>query len=343
MKPYLKNLFTLVFGLWLLAHPSFGQDDPGAYLDKLGRSYAQINKDTWEYIKQASKGKSANKTEKRRNELVNTLRTAKAQVVKTKPYQGDASMRDAVVNQLNMSINVMNNDFKKIVNLERIAEESYDDMEAYLLTKARVNAKMDSVFSQLKAAEKEFANKHGIKLIEDDSKLSKKLKNASEVNDYYNQLYLLFFKSYWYESKLVEAVGTGKVSDIEQYRQSLASVSQEGLQALRSIKAFRGEGNLKQACQQILNFYRNEANVHIPKQVDFFVKKDKMETISKNYAAKKKKSLTQDDVSKYNQAVADYNQQIGVFNKTNDLLNNNRSKYLNNWNKASNSFNNKFL
>jgi hypothetical protein len=336
-----KALFclSLIFSMTL-----FGQDSPVDHMNQLYENYEQISKDTWDYIRQASRGKNANKIEKRRNELATTLRTSKYEANKVSTYKGDASLKIAVVNYLNLSYLVINDNYKKIVNMESIAEESYDAMEAYLLTKERVNDKMDSAFSVLQTAIDSFAATHNVTINEsDNSRISKKLKNASRVNKYDNKVYLLFFKSSFYDEQMITAQNEGKIGDIEQYRQTLEITSKEGMDLLKEISGFEGDNSLKDACFKMLEFYYGEAVRYTPKQVDFYQKKDKMEVSLKNYQSKNKKSLTQKDVDEYNNAVNEYNEAIKSFNETNDYLNKYRTLRLDNFNKVRDDFFNKYL
>lgn len=319
------------------------QDSPVDYMSKLGENYKQISKDTWDYIKQASRGKNASKIEKRRGELINTLRISEGKASRVKSYKGDASLRDAVVNYLHYSYLLLNNDLQKIVDLEQIAEQSYDDMEAYLNAKEAVNVKMDSIGEVLNAAEETFASKYNINLVKSESKLSKKLNNASSVSNYYNKIYLVFFKSSWYEEQMIQALSAGKISDIEQYRQSLESTSIEGIEELKSIGLFRGDRKLKDACHFMLAFYKDEAQNYMPGQVDFYVKDEKMKSTVKAFEAKKKKSLTQQDIDNYNTTINEYNASIEKFNKTNEYLNKERSKKYDQFNKSIREFYSEYL
>lgn len=317
------------------------QEHPAEHMSELAANYDQINKDTWGYIRQVSRGKNANRIEKRRRDLVETLRKAKYEASRVKPYKGDNSLKQAYVNYLNLSYHVINDNYKKIVDLERIAEESYDAMEAYLLTKERVNLKMDSAQEELNRAQATFASKYNIQLTSEDSRISRKLNNAGQINSYYNRVYLLFYKSAFYEGKMLEAAATGNVGDIEQYRQTLEIASEEGMEAIKKIGGYHGDHSLKNACYEMVEFYFGEAVRYMPKQIDFFTKKDRMETLVKNFESKK--NPTQQEIDEYNQSINDYNNAIGSFNETGEYLNKYRTKRLENLNKTIDAFYNKHL
>ncbi|SNS47634.1 hypothetical protein SAMN05421640_0307 [Ekhidna lutea] len=332
-----------LFALLLISITTFGQNSPVEHLNRLSIDYDQINKDTWDYIRQASRGKNANKLEKRRSELAATLRKAKYNVSKVPVYQGDNSLKQAYTNYLSLTYNMINNNYKKIVDMEKVAEDSYDAMEAYLLTKERTNKKMDSASAALTAAQDEYVAKHNITLRESSSRISKKLNNAGEVIEYYNKIYLIFFKSNFYEGEMINALSNGSVGDMEQFRQTLELVSKEGTEELKNIGSFKNDNSLKDACFKMLEFYYGEAVRYMPKQIDFYAKKDRFETLTKNMESKKQSQLTQKDVDEYNNAVQEYNAAISEYNETNEYLNKFRTKRHDEFSKTVDSFYKKFM
>ncbi len=327
---------TLSVILVLMITLAIAQDNPGDYMTELASNYDQINKDTWDYVRQTSRDRGANRVEKKRTELAQTLRTAKYEAGKVKSYLGDNSLKLAYVNYLNLTYLLINDNYKQIVDMERIAEESYDDMEAYLQMKEQVNAKMDSASEVLNRAQTEFANKYAIRLTSDDSRISKKLNAYGRLNSYYNKVYLLFYKSYFYEGKMLNAIALDNIGDMEQYRQTLEITSKEGMEAMVKIAAFNGNEDFKNACYKMLEFYYGEAVRYMPGQIEFFSTKDRMDTMAKNFQSKKKPS--QQEVKEYNDMIVEYNSSIAGFNETNEYLNKYRSKRHEALNKAIEDF-----
>lgn len=321
----------------------YAQNTPVEYLNKLSADYEQINKDTWDYIRQASRGKNASKVEKRRKELAATLKSAKYRVSRVRAYQGDASLKNAYARYLDLTYQVINNGYKEIVDMERVAEESYDAMEAYLLMKEQANEKLDSAFNIFYDAFGVFTTTHNIKVNDDKSRIARKLDNAGKVNKYYNKLYLIFFKSSFYENEMIKATSEGRIGDIEQFRQTLETVSREGQSEAKEVGSYNGDNTLKYACIKILEFFVSEATKYMPKQIDFFTKKDRFETLSKNMEAKKRNSLTREEINAYNEALEEYNEAIKSFNETNDYLNKTRNQKYNAFNNSVENFYKKFL
>lgn len=338
-------VFTqLIFLLFLLSNQSNAQElTAGAYLDYIGNQYTEVSKDMMSYTSAASHGKGAKKVEKKRQELLITIKEAERTVRKMRPFQGDHQLRDTVASYFKLSHLVLLEDYGKIVDMEEIAERSYDAMEAYMMAKEKANEKLDFSYERVREQHDLFAKKNNIRIIENDSKLSQKLETSGKVYAYYNKIYLVFFKSYKDEAYLLEALTKGDVNAMEQTKNSLANSSAEGVKKLTSIGFFNSDGSLKNVCQQFLSFYQQEATSKATDQVDFFLKKENYEKIKKAFDGKRQNDRTKADVDQYNTAVNEYNTSVNKFNSINNDLNKRRNELINLWNKTSDNFLSKYV
>ena len=108
----MKKIFWIT--LLLIATTVYGQDTAFEHMERLSTSFEEIDRDTWDYIRKASRGRSAGKIEKKRTELALTLRNAIREVSRVRPYQQDASLKEAYSNYLTLSYHVINDDYRKI-------------------------------------------------------------------------------------------------------------------------------------------------------------------------------------------------------------------------------------
>jgi len=350
---YLFPLFIL--SLMIGLQPVQGQTyaHAGEYMTAINEQYAQLMEDQWSYIKASSHSRNARKIEKRRREVVATNRDIRNKIRRMQPYDGDASLRDSVVSFLDIAYYVINDDYERIVDLEAIAEDSYDMMEAYLTAKEQANDKLNDAGQRLSEHEHVFAETHNIELLEaEQSKTARRLEQASKTISYYNRLYLVFFKSYKQELYLISAVEEGNVGAMLQNQNALIATTQEGLGMLDTISAFEGDRSVIEACRTMLMFYQREAKESIPIYSDFFVKKETSEQSQESFAraqaafeAIKPKNRKQEDVDRYNAAVAAvneageaYNAAVASYNDTNESLNKERSRLLSTYNKTVDKF-----
>jgi hypothetical protein len=320
-----------------ITRETFAQD-AGEYLETVGSQFSDIAQNTMSYTSAASHGKSARKVEKRRNELLQTIKQAEVNVRKMKPFQDDHAFRDSVVSYLRISRIVLNEDYGKILNLEEIAEQSFDAMEAYLLAKEKAHDKLDVAFEKVKEQQNLFASKYNIKLIEGSSKVGKKIETSNKVYAYYNQVYLLFFKSYKNEAYLMEAINRNDISAIEQTKNALLASAELDLTKIGPLPTFKGDASLKTACQQLLKFYESECTTKIPELINFYLKKENYEKMKAAMEAKRPAERTKQDIDNYNKAVNEFNTAVNKINADQNDLNKKRSDALNKWNNMSEDF-----
>jgi hypothetical protein len=311
----------------------------GEYMDNMSKDMKNITQASWDYISATSHGNNAKKVDKKRLDLLQTLSDSKSRVAKIGDYNGNSTYRDAVVKYLDMSYDIFNEDYANLVDMEEVAEQSYDFMEAYMLAKEKANEKLDQAGNDMEEAEKAFAKENNINLIDPEKdKISENIRVSNLVYDHYNVVYLIFFKSYKTEYFLLEAIKANDVNAIEQNRNALIKNSDEGLAKIKTTEAYNKDATLVLACKKMLEFYKAEAEKDIPVIQDFYLKEENFTKVKSAYEAKKEKDITQADVDQYNDAVKTYNEAANALNATSEKLNNDRSKNLDTWNKAVETF-----
>lgn len=318
-------------------------NNAGEYLQYIGKEFKSVQSATWDYTRSVAKNKSAKKVNKTRAELIKTITNSISKVQAMSAFEGQNWLRDSTVSFLTLNKAVVSEDYEKIMNLEDIAEQSYDLMEAYLKANEVAGDKLEKAGDRIEQAERKFAADHKITLLESTDKTSQKLARAGKVYDYYNPVYLIFFKSFKQELYMMDAQNKGDVAAMEQNKSTLAKYAAEGLKQIESVPAFEGDGSLKKACMDILKFYVDESGKKYQTIIDFYAKKDSFEKTKKAFEAKKEKERTKEDVDNFNKMVNEYNNATNSYNALNQELNNNRAKLLGNWNNTAENFTNKHI
>lgn len=334
MKIVTKKIFvalTLLFVLQTSSSKAQVFETPVEYLDYIGKANQELTLKYMVYVSSMSHGKSARKVEKRRLEVLDAIHNTRANIQGMPPYKGDKSFRDTTVAYLKILNSVFNEDYAKIVNMEEIAEQSYDAMEAYMLAQEKANEKLQQASEKQSETQKKFAEKHNIKLLQNTSELDAKMKIASQVMNHYDDVYLIFFKCYKQEAYLMEAIDQKNTNSIEQNINSLQSFAETGLEKLKTLDPFSGDGSLISACRNMLNFYKEEAKKSASLS-DFILKQENFMKLKKQFDAKPAGKRTQQDIDEFNKAVNEVNAGVNDYNKTNNELNKKRSAALDNWN-----------
>lgn len=307
-------------------------ETPVEYMSYLGDREESLSQKYLSYMSESAHGNRARKLEKRRQDLIAEIRQALADATRLRPYKGDATLRDAYKAYWDILLKVFNEDYHKIVNMEEIAEQSYDNMEAYLLAQEKAGEVLDNAHDKIEPIMRTFAANNNIKLIETDTRMAKQLRKVGAVNSYYHQLYLIFFKSLKQEMYATDAFNRKDINGLEQNRVTLLRFAEEGLSRLDTLKPYNGDGSVITACRKVLEFHKSEATRDIPVQAEYLVKASEFEKTRKAMEAKPASKRTQADIDAYNKAVNEMNQVLATSNKSLVALNAAREKVLNNWN-----------
>ncbi|HSZ35265.1 MAG TPA: hypothetical protein VK772_18260 [Puia sp.] len=314
-------------------------ENAGDYMTAISNAQVEMNQKYMAYVSASAHSRRAKKIEKLRGQALESINTAKFKTSDLPKYKGDNSLRQASIDYIQFCYRIFNEDYSKIVNMEEIAEQSVDQMQAFLLLEEKTSEKLQEANEDLSIAEKKFAAKYNVNLVNSKNELTEKMGLAGKVNSYTDKIYIIFFKCNWEDGQLFNALNAHKLNDAEQARNSLAGFAKEGLQELQtdSLKTFQGNPSLAAGCREALQFYNNMASNDIPKLTDFYLKQENFDKIKKTLEAKGS-NRTKDDVDQYNKAVKDINASTNNFNSLNQALNTRRQEVVKNWEQAEKSF-----
>ena len=339
----MKQLLLFTMLSFSLNGISQSTSNPGEYMNYFSSEYLRIQEDMWDYTRTVSHGRSARKVEKRRAELIQSTGVALNKAKRAKDYNGDAAYRDSVISYFYIIDVVLREDYAKIVDMEAVAEQSYDAMEAYIMARELASDKLEEAGEMISDEHERFANDNDVTIIENESKLDKKMEIANLVYDHYNEVYLIFFKSYKQEGYLIDAISRNDVSAIEQNRNALLDAIEEGMTKLSNVKKYEGDPAMITATRQLLNFYNREAEDDVDLVLNFIETNENFEKIKEAFDQKKPKNRTQEDVDEYNKGVNDVNDAVNKYNQANEEANKERNELIDNWNKVAEKFTNRHV
>lgn len=334
-------ILTLCFPATSLMAQDADLSTAGGYMNAISNEYEQISQDMLSYISAAAHSRRAKKIEKKRKEVVGTMSEAIRKVKRMPGFEGDNTYRDAVLAYLNVRYSVMNEDYARIVDMEEVAQQSYDEMEAYLNMEAAIDRKLDAAHLEFAEAQRVFASANNINLVSSDDKLSEKMKKAGQVTEYGNKLFLIYFKVKIEEKHFIDAIQSGDMNALEQRRTSMVKYAEEGFEKLREAGSFDGDNSLLVAVNDILKFYQKEASTDGPRFENFYLIKDQFEQVKATLEGKKPSERTQADIDTYNDLVAKYNAGIKAYNKMISDGNKNRTEVMERYEKTRGKFRNK--
>ncbi len=298
----------------------------------------KVNQTYINYLSAVSHGKSARKVEKLREKTVNIIFDTRMKIAGTPPYKGDRVLRDATVSYFKTCYIVFNEDYGKIVNMEEIAEQSYDAMEAYLLAQEKAGEKLEEAAKLQYETAKKFAQAHNIQILESKDELDLKMEKSDKVNEYYNKLFLIFFKSSKQDAYLTEAINVSDVNAVEQNRNALLNFSTTGLEQLSSINAFQSDASLLTACKKVLQFYKEMSQKKMESISNFIVINGNFKKLKKSFDSKPSNQRKEGDIDAYNKGIGEINKASNAYNKANNEINSDRNAMIKLWNSSVKNF-----
>lgn len=334
----MKKLFTTAIAFCSLVFSANAQDDgPLPFFQGINKAMAAVNVKYLSYMSAVSHGSKVRKAEKKRQELLDQIDKSRYAVMELPYYKGDKTLTTATIDYLKLISNDMNENYSKIVNLEDIAEQSYDNMEAYLLLRKKVSEKMEEAGNAIELSQEEYCKKYNIKLSRTEDEMSQKMKKANEVSDYHDKIYLIFFKCNAQETELMAALDKKNITAIEQIKGSLLKYAEEGQAKLDTMKHFPGDPTLKMSCKKALDFFKKEAG-KMTVYTDYIIKEESFEQLKKKFEGSAKSQNDQAEIDKYNKGVNELNAALKMYNQNNENLNSERDVTYNNWNEANKVF-----
>ena len=109
---------------------------PVDFLTYLNKEQVTISRSTWKYTSAMAHSKSPRRIDATRKQLIKSIEAASKKISALKDgYKGDVDYKNQVLQYFDVCKNNLNEEYDKIINMQEVAEQSYDAMEAYLLSR----------------------------------------------------------------------------------------------------------------------------------------------------------------------------------------------------------------
>jgi hypothetical protein len=334
MKPI---VVLLIIGLFLQVSGIAQEGNAAAYLQNFSKISVAIGQKYISYVSASSHGKSTKKIDKSRQQLVTEISEASAKVNMLPFYKGDKKIWEASKEYYILLNKVFNDNFTSIVDMEEIAEQSYDAMETYMLAKEVAEQKLADAQRKLEEAEKAFAQENNIAIADSTSTVQSKVKKIRAVNKYHKQLYLLFFRCHKQDEYIQNAIRILDVNALEQNTSSLLSFAKDGLVKLAAINAYDNDSSLIQTVKSSLMYYWNLAESIVPIITAHILKKEAFAKLQKEISDRGGAG-TSDNIKEFNTQVDDLNKSVAIYNNLMRDIAITKNNKLNNWSNAEVAF-----
>ena len=307
------------------------------YLNFVGKEQKTITKSMWNYTKALAHSKSDRTISSKRNVLIKSVERAIIKIKRAGSFGGD-TYKNQVLGHLNFNLDLLNQDYAKIVDMKAVAEQSYDAMEAYMLAQELADKKMLESQQEYETNFYAYANKHKIEIFDEETDLGKKMNISNKVFEHYNKMYLAYFKVSINEVYLMEALNKSDIGALQQSANALSESAKEGLKNLDTLKLYKGDPSVIDATKSIFNFFIDEADNKIATLTEFLILNENFKSIKNTIDKTPERKRTKTQIDNFNKQVNLVNKGVKEYNKINTYLNTSRQKLLEKLNMAKDNF-----
>lgn len=334
-----KIAFTVIALFCLIAMQAQDFKTPVDYLNFIGKETDAISRNTWNYTKAVAHSKSARRIDATRKALIKSIQNATKKITALKEgYKGDTEYRDQLLSYLAISEKYINDDYGKIIDMQEVADQSYDFMEAYIMARDLVNEKINEEVEKLNTNQKLFGKKYNIQITEDNSALGKKMKLSNAVFKYHTEMYLIFFKVNVTDINLMKSIEKKDLNAIQQNASSLELYTNEGLEKLKGITPFDKDASLIASTKKALELYKKEALELTPKVISFLMLNQQAEDTKESLEKKPEKNRTKQEIDNFNNLIKEVNQEAEAYNKLNAKFYQDKVAVNTNWEQTGEQF-----
>ena len=296
-KPFFLS-FVLLLSFPLLHAQNVS--DANEYLNRISGAQEEMNQKYMAYVSAVAHSHRARKIEHLRTKALESISDAKDKTTDLPNFGDDTALRKAGMDYIEVCYSIFKGDFSKIVDVEDIAEQSVDQMQAYLLLQELAARKLREATSAYDKAQRDFAEKYHVAFPDSRGELLEKIKFAERLSRYCDQVYIIYFKAGYEEQLLFQAMRSQKMIDAEQARASLLDFANDGLKQLSvdSIRDFQGDAQLADGCRGLIGFYKDLAEREMPDLIEFYLKQESfnkmkmaLDAKGKNISADEKKDF----------------------------------------------------
>jgi hypothetical protein len=313
-------------------------NDAIRYYRELTIKHSVLNLAKYNYLKAVTKSRRVRDVEKTRQELLKTLQGVIDHCKASAPFRGDSTLKSELGSHLNLFYLDLKEDFDKILDMEDIKAQSYDQEEAHQLAMDMAVDKMNTSFAALKKADNDFFATYQINSVEDKDELTLKIKKVERALEYYNAICRIINRADRQNGYAQQSVESKDLAGLEQNAVTLVTYAEEGLEKMKQQAPYEGDGELLTAAMNQLEFFKYKGQVVYPANVDFEMKADNLEKARKKLESIKRENQTKQDIDRFNELVNQFNNAVKAINKTSHDSFEKHKKLIEDWKKKVDKF-----
>ena len=235
----------------------------------------------FEYISFNVHSEEFERMEAKRKEVMQQIIQSKEKIKSMPALEGDTHLRDEAVEALLEYQHAFELDYKDIIGLKKKSKDSFEAMEAYWKAEDKAEAKVNKATTRLRKAQQAYASKNNMTVAEGkaDNVLDQKMARITAFNNYWREIYLLFFKVSKEYDLLWDVLSREKSDPIDRQRGQVIRAASDVLPLLKAKPAFNGDVEFRDQTVDLLEYYQRVAETDFVKIVDVLAKKPTSEEV----------------------------------------------------------------
>lgn len=335
----MKKTWVLIF-LLILVFSLSAQDfsDPVTYLDFINRKNYEIGKQLWNYMRISAHSRNDKRIAREKAKLIQTIADTKNEIAQLPPLNGKTDLRDSMVSYLDYAKKLITGELTLVEQMKLVAQKSFSAMQEYLARRDEISHKLDQKGDMVRKIFRQTADENNIKLTESQSKLMQKIQLASFVNDYYDKLFLIYFRNYLALSRVIDAISDKNADLFVAWRDSLTQSISWSYEQLKKIGPFNNDYSLYQTTKEIVDDFQKINTLYLPAFEEYFQAKKELKHWQEVVSSKPREELTVQEINSYNSAVDSYNAAVKKANLTMENIQEVTNNISSKWEKAVKKF-----
>lgn len=314
-------LFLFLFSIGISSVSAQNSEEAVAYLEQLTNGQKDISEQLMRYISVNAHSKNTARIERKRQKLVKATEKVRDNVMASDNFYDDSSLRDSMLEYINLSYQSLVGDYKEIAAMKDKANSDYEAMKALLEAEERANQQLDIAQAKFEKQVEAFTGKYNINLVKEDNSLSDMITQSNEVAKYYNTIFLPMFKVNLQNIHLKEMMATNDIDKIEEARKTTEVYAEEARAALSSLQAFNGDNSLLEGAKLRVDFYVEEANLMAFNTIEYVKLNEQLQEQKVKLDKTKPQKRTKKMVDEYNGLVNEVNKLANTLNLNANQLN----------------------
>ncbi len=323
------NRLVIVLFFLLVLLPAHGQEEALTYLEAISKEYESVVRSQWQYARSVLEG---NDYENEKSDLLHSINEAEMRIRAIPPYRNDKSLKDSVLLFLRLNKNMIREDYTRLADLQNLESQTFEELDEFLYAQQKAYQRVSRLALNLRREEEKFAKKYGIRLVNRDDRLAKRLEKLNKLFSYYNTIYMAFYKAYSQELIVFKSIQGRQPTAISRHLSILSQYADKGIQEVRKEGGFQGDKRLFAAALNSLTFYKREATQDLVTVLAYYQKLNRLDEL------REERKKGGQNAEEYNALVREINAAGNQLNEITEALNEERARLLQEWNEASSNF-----